>query len=82
MKRDPAGTQKRILAAALKEFAEKGPAGARVDEIARLAGVNKRMLYHYFGSKDDLYREVYRRKLLEKTQAVTEQPPDLLESLP
>ncbi len=82
MKRDPAGTQKRILAAALKEFAAKGPAGARVDEIARLAGVNKRMLYHYFGSKEDLYREVYRRKLLEKTHAVTEQPPDLLESLP
>ncbi len=82
MKRDPEGTQKRILAAALKEFAAKGPAGARVDEIARLAGVNKRMLYHYFGSKEDLYREVYRRKLQEKTQAVTEQPPDLLESLP
>jgi AcrR family transcriptional regulator len=82
VKRDPEGTRKRILAAALKEFAAKGPAGARVDEIARLAGVNKRMLYHYFGSKEDLYREVYRRKLQEKTQTAAEQPSDLLESLP
>ena len=44
----------RILAAA--EFARKGLGGARVDDIAARAKVNKRMLYHYFGNKEDLFR--------------------------
>ena len=47
-----------ILAAAGAEFAAKGLAGARVDEIARRAGVNKRMLYHYFGNKEALWLAV------------------------
>lgn len=50
----------RILKAATGIFAEKGPVGARVDEIADAAGINKRMLYHYFGSKENLYEEVLR----------------------
>lgn len=54
--RDPEGTQRALLAAATAEFAEKGLAGARVDEIARRAGVNKQLVYHHFGSKEDLYR--------------------------
>ncbi len=53
--RDPDGTARAILAAATEEFAEKGIAGARVDAIAARAGINKRMLYHYFGSKEGLY---------------------------
>src|SRR5437879_2231275 len=61
--RDPKRTRERILAAALKEFSTKGLAGARVDRIARRARINKRMLYHYFGHKDDLFREILRRKL-------------------
>lgn len=48
----------RILVSATKIFAEKGPDGARVDEIAEQAGINKRMIYHYFGSKEELYAEV------------------------
>ncbi len=48
----------RILAAAEAEFAEKGPAGARVDEIAAAACINKRMLYAYFGNKEALYEAV------------------------
>jgi AcrR family transcriptional regulator len=52
---DTAGT---ILAAASAEFAAKGLAGARVDEIARRADVNKRMLYHYFGNKEALWLAV------------------------
>src|SRR5450432_2914601 len=47
--RNPGRTRERILSAALKEFAAKGFAGARVDTIARRAAINKRMLYHYFG---------------------------------
>lgn len=50
----------RILNSATRIFAEKGPEGSRVDEIAEEAGINKRMLYHYFGSKEDLYVEVLR----------------------
>ncbi|MGE5147642.1 MAG: TetR/AcrR family transcriptional regulator [Candidatus Eiseniibacteriota bacterium] len=51
-------TAGQILAAASAEFAAKGLAGARVDEIARRAGVNKRMLYHYFGNKEALWLAV------------------------
>jgi AcrR family transcriptional regulator len=48
-------TRQRILAAAIAEFAEKGLDGARVDEIAARAGANKRMLYAYFGAKEELW---------------------------
>ena len=54
--RNPERTRTRILSAALKEFAAKGFAGARVDNIARRAAINKRMLYHYFGDKEGLFR--------------------------
>lgn len=54
--RDPDATRQRILAAAKAEFARKGLGGARVDDIAARARVNKRMLYHYFGNKEDLFR--------------------------
>ncbi len=49
--------RQRILDAAEEEFAQKGLFGARVDEIARRAHINKRMLYEYFGNKEDLYRQ-------------------------
>jgi TetR/AcrR family transcriptional regulator len=45
-----------ILAAARAEFSAKGLTGARVNEIAARAGVNKQLIYYYFGSKEDLYR--------------------------
>lgn len=48
----------RIFEAARKEFAEKGLAGARTDEITAQAHSNKRMLYYYFNSKEELYLEV------------------------
>jgi AcrR family transcriptional regulator len=54
--RDPAATRQRILAAAKAEFARKGLGGARVDDIALRAKSNKRMMYHYFGNKDELFR--------------------------
>ena len=57
-KRDPEAARQRILAAALAEFSEKGLGGARVDVISERAGANKRMLYHYFGNKDDLFLAV------------------------
>src|SRR5258706_16082547 len=57
-RRDPAATRKKLLTAARREFARNGLAGARVDEIAGLAGVNKQLVYHYFGDKDALYLAV------------------------
>ena len=47
-----------ILKAALREFAQEGVAGARTDEIAQAAGVNKALLYYYFKDKEGLYGEV------------------------
>jgi TetR/AcrR family transcriptional regulator len=48
-------TRARILDAAIREFSENGLAGARTEQIAEEAGVNKALLYYYFKSKDDLY---------------------------
>src|ERR1700722_18102027 len=51
-------TARRIVATAEDIFAEQGLAGARMDEIARAAKVNKALLYYYFRSKEELYRFV------------------------
>lgn len=56
--RDPERTRAAILRAATEEITAKGLTGARVDAIAERAGVNKRMLYHYFGDKQGLYLAV------------------------
>jgi AcrR family transcriptional regulator len=56
--RNPERTKKSILDAATKEFAAFGLGGARVDSIAERAGSNKRLIYYYFGSKDDLFLAV------------------------
>ncbi len=57
-KRDSEATRGELLTTATRVFAEVGFAGARIDEIAQAAGVNKRMIYVYFGDKEGLYREV------------------------
>ena len=62
--RDADRTQQAILRAAVAEFSDAGLGGARVERIAERAGVNKRLLYYYFGSKDDLFLAV-----LEQTYA-------------
>ncbi len=62
--RDAERTQQAILRAAVAEFSDAGLGGARVERIAERAGVNKRLLYYYFGSKDDLFLAV-----LEQTYA-------------
>lgn len=60
-RRDPNKTREAILQAAQDEFAAKGLFGGRVNEIAKQADANKRMLYHYFGSKEGLYLAVLER---------------------
>ena len=80
--RNPERTRERILSAALQEFAANGFAGARVDAIARGAAINKRMLYHYFGDKEHLFREVLRRKIAERQVSAEGLSGNPAESLP
>ena len=61
VRRDATLTRERILDAATREFARKGFSGARTEGIAAASGSNIRMLYHYFGSKVDLYLAVLER---------------------
>jgi len=51
-------TLERLLSAAKKIFAQKGLAGARMEDIARQAGVTKQLVYHYYGSKESLFTTV------------------------
>jgi AcrR family transcriptional regulator len=59
--RDPEQTRAEILQVAADEFAEHGFAGARVDRIAAQMRTTKRMIYYYFGSKEELYVAVLER---------------------
>src|ERR1700720_2321541 len=79
--RDLNRTREKILAAALVEFSAKGFAGARVDAIARRARVNKRMLYYCFGRKQDLYREILRRKIADRAGFIESTPNDFAGAL-
>ena len=63
--RNPEKSKLAILTAAEDEFAQKGLFGARVDEIAKSANINKRMLYAYFGDKETLYKEVLKNVYLK-----------------
>jgi len=61
--RNAAATKELLLSAATAEFADYGLAGARIDRIAERAGANKRLLYAYFGDKDQLFEAVLRRQI-------------------
>ncbi|MDN4587528.1 TetR family transcriptional regulator [Xenophilus aerolatus] len=67
--RDADRSQAAILLAARDEFANHGLAGARVDRIAERADVNKRLIYYYFGSKDDLFLAVLERTYADIREA-------------
>jgi TetR/AcrR family transcriptional regulator len=76
-RRHPEASRNSILHAALAEFAREGLAGARVDAIAEAAGVNKALLYYYFGDKETLYGAILDRffeRLTERVVAVCNQP--------
>jgi AcrR family transcriptional regulator len=55
---DASAARANILAVAIREFSEKGLAGARVDEIGKKISASRRMIYYYFKSKVGLYRAV------------------------
>lgn len=74
-KRDADATRADLLKAAAREFAEQGYDGARIDEIAARARVNKRMIYAYFGDKDGIYRAVLDAHLSKALSLAANDPP-------
>lgn len=54
-KRDPELTLRKIIVAAREEFAKSGYDGARMDRVSELSGMSKGLLYHHFGSKENLF---------------------------
>jgi len=70
MARDAGRTREKLLDAATAEFAAYGPAGARIDRIAERSGVNKRMIYAYFGNKEQLFDTVLDHTLAHLLAAV------------
>jgi Transcriptional regulator len=74
---DSTATRKRLLDAAEAEFARYGIAGARVDRIAEAAGANKRLIYVYYGNKDQLFDTVLSAAVTRLAEAVPLTPDDL-----
>jgi TetR/AcrR family transcriptional regulator len=80
-------TVARIVVAARKVFAQKGLAGARMDEIARAAGVNKALPYYYFRNKEELHRFVIETmiaqisKQMESPAVLAMDPPERVRAL-
>lgn len=70
--RDAERSRARILQAALEEFSEHGHSGARVDRIAKRAGVSKPLIYGYFGDKDTIYAAALREAYVQIRQGETE----------
>ena len=76
-KRNPDVTRAAILQAALEEFSSVGLSGARVDNIAKRAGVSKPMIYDYFGDKNAVYAAALREAYIQIRQGETELALDL-----
>ncbi|MFC9295093.1 TetR family transcriptional regulator [Streptomyces sp. NPDC057011] len=77
MARDSQATRARILEAGFDEFARYGIAGARVDRIAEAAGANKRMIYAYYGNKEQLFDTVIQQALEKGAESVPFDAEDL-----
>src|SRR3954447_1280741 len=67
-RRLPEERPKQILDAALAVFAERGLAAARLDDIAKRAGLSKGTIYLYFPNKEELFREVVRSTLVARIE--------------
>jgi AcrR family transcriptional regulator len=67
---DTKRTKQSLLDAAVEEFSEHGPLGARVDRVAERAGINKERIYQYFGSKQKLFAAVLEQEMIKLAAAV------------
>ncbi|MEU9304520.1 TetR family transcriptional regulator [Streptomyces sp. NPDC048269] len=77
MARDSSATKARLLDAAFSEFATYGIAGARVDRIAEAAQANKRLIYVYYGNKEQLFDAVLQQALETGSESVPFDADDL-----
>ena len=78
-------TEELIIEAAKKIFVKRGLAGARMQDIADEAGINKAMLHYYYRSKDKLFEIVFNEaigKVLGRLSTVLNQPMPMLEKIP
>lgn len=64
-------SKEKIITAAIDVFAEKGKHGARMEEIAARAKVNKAMLYYFYTTKENLFRETLSFILMELSKRIT-----------
>ncbi len=78
---DSKTTEEKIIAGALAEFAEYGYEGARVDRIAKRAGVNKAMIYYHYRGKEKLYEKLLRDTSTGIRTAIMEKMKDEAHSL-
>jgi AcrR family transcriptional regulator len=77
-------TEEKILAAAKKVFVSKGMAGARMQDIANEAGINKALLHYYFRNKEKLFEVVFMeaaQKLFPKINSIFESDAPLFEKI-
>ena len=83
-KKKDATTQEKILEAAKKAFVKKGMAGARMQDIADEAGINKALLHYYFRSKEQLFDMIFKEaasKLFPKINFIFESDMPLFEKI-
>lgn len=79
-----ASTEQRILSAAKKVFISKGMAGARMQDIADAAGINKALLHYYFRSKEKLFEMIFKevvKEFLPKINLIFESDKNLFEKI-
>ena len=76
--RNPQQTKHRLIEVASKLMADLGAAGLRVDQVAALAKINKRMIYHYFGDKQGLTAKVIAQQVSAITPMLNEQEANAL----
>lgn len=76
--RNPQETQRKIMQAALEEFSNNGFHGARIDRVVKAADVNKRMVYHYFGDKEGLFKALMQTELKKIKEVEKSAPTDSL----
>ncbi len=81
--RDAPGTARdALLEAAVREFAQRGYEGVRMEHIARRAGCNKALLYRHFGDRENLFREALREQFSRRSGLLDQAPTSFDELLP
>ncbi|HEX7844548.1 MAG TPA: TetR/AcrR family transcriptional regulator [Chitinophagaceae bacterium] len=83
-KKNDKGTEEKIIAAARKVFTTKGMAGARMQDIADEAGINKALLHYYFRDKDKLFETIFMdeaQKFFPKINAIFQSDDPLFEKI-